>query len=85
MSPWDSQILQKLLKGTLMSISVMAMPIREKAFTTVEVVAMITVYPVSFSQVCYSQEMQHIISVSFMFHCNFIEHGDTTTNKPAIE
>lgn len=55
---------------------------QRKAFTTVEVVAMITVYPVSFSQVCYSQEMQHIISVSFMFHCNFIEHGDTTTNKP---
>ena len=71
-------------RNSFMSISVIAMPIREKAFKTTEVVAMVTVYPVSFSQVCYSQEMQHIISVSFMFHCNFIERDDTTTNKPAI-
>ena len=44
-------------RNSFMSISVMAVPIKEKALKTTEVVAMASVYTVSFSQVCHSQQM----------------------------
>lgn len=44
-------------RNSFMSISVMAVPIKEEGLKTTEVVAMASVYAVFFSQVCYSQEM----------------------------
>lgn len=43
-------------RNSFMSISVTAVPIKEKALKTMEVVAMASVYAVFFSQVC-SQEV----------------------------